>query len=114
MLDFNVSSDASEVLGYRAVLQGHWFSGAWLPTQISQSIKYKELCPIVVTAYLWGPLWDTKRVNFLSDNHSVVEILWSALQEPLPSCPWFTLCPCWQLVIPSFSLPPQLEVQPDR
>ena len=33
-----------------------------------------------------------------------------ALQEPLPSCPWFAICPCWQLVIPSLSLqPPQLE-----
>ena len=32
-----------------------------------------------------------------------------ALQEPLPSCPWFAICPCWQLVTPSRSLPPQLE-----
>ena len=32
-----------------------------------------------------------------------------ALQEPLPSCPWFAICPCWQLVTPSSSLPPQLE-----
>ena len=32
-----------------------------------------------------------------------------ALQEPLPSCPWFATCPCWQLVTPSRSLPPQLE-----
>ena len=32
-----------------------------------------------------------------------------ALQEPVVSCPWFAICPCWQLVIPPFSLPPQLE-----
>ena len=32
-----------------------------------------------------------------------------ALQEPLPSYPWFAICPCWQLVTPSRSLPPQLE-----
>ena len=24
-----------------------------------------------------------------------------ALQEPLPSCPWFAICPCWQLITPS-------------
>ena len=60
---------------YRAVFQGHWFSGAWLPTQVSQSIEYKELLPLVLAAYLWGPLWASKRVNFLSDNRSVVEIL---------------------------------------
>ena len=29
-----------------------------------------------------------------------------ALQEPLPSCPWFAICPCWRLVTPSRSLPP--------
>ena len=32
-----------------------------------------------------------------------------ALQEPLPSCPWFAICSFWQLVTPSLSLPPQLE-----
>ena len=73
--DFEVSSDASGALGYGAVFQGHWFSGAWLPSQVSQSIEYKELFPIVVAAYLWGPQWASKRVNFLSDNRSVVDIL---------------------------------------
>ena len=63
--------------GYGAVFQGHWFSGAWLPTQISQSIEYKELFPIVVEAYLWGPQWASKRVSFPSDNRSVVDILQS-------------------------------------
>ena len=73
--DFEVSSYASGALGYGAVFQGHWFSGAWLPSQVSQSIEYKELFPIVVAAYLWGPQWASKRVNFLSDNRSVVDIL---------------------------------------
>ena len=50
--DFEVSSDASGALGYGAVFQGHWFSGAWRPTQVSQSIEYKELFPIVMAAYL--------------------------------------------------------------
>ena len=43
LLDFEVSSDASGALGYGAVFQGHWFSCAWLPTQVSQAIEYKEL-----------------------------------------------------------------------
>ena len=73
--DFEVSSDASGALGYGALFQCHWFSGSWLPSQVSQSIEYKELFPIVVTAYVWGPLWSSKRVNFVSDNSSVVEIL---------------------------------------
>ena len=55
---------------------GSWL-GAWLPTQVSQSIKYKELFPIVMAAYLWGPLRASKQVNFLSDNCSVMEILQS-------------------------------------
>ena len=37
---FEVPSDASGALGYAAVLQGHWFSVKWLPTQVSQSIEY--------------------------------------------------------------------------
>ena len=53
---------------------GSWL-GAWLPTQVSQSIKYKELFLIVMAAYLWGPLQASKQVNFLSDNCSVMEIL---------------------------------------
>ena len=52
--DFEVSLDASGALGYGGVFQGHWFSGAWLPTQISQSIEYKELFPIVMETYLSG------------------------------------------------------------
>ena len=37
---FEVPSDASGALGYAAVLQGHWFSVKWLPTQVPQSIEY--------------------------------------------------------------------------
>ena len=61
ILDLSSPADASAALGYGAVLRGHWFSGAWLPTQVSQSIEYKELFPIVVAAYLWGPQWASKR-----------------------------------------------------
>lgn len=70
-------SGAFGALGYGAIFQCCWFSGARLPTQVSKSIEYKELFPIVVAAYPWGSLWTSKRVNFLSDNHSVVDILQS-------------------------------------
>ena len=70
-----VSSDASGALGYGALFQHHWFSGSWLVSQASQSIEHKELFPTVVVAYVWGPFWSSNRVNFLSDNSSVVEIL---------------------------------------
>ena len=38
-----------------------------------------------------------------------MEILRLVFQERLVSCPWFAICPCWQLVTRSLSLPPQLE-----
>ena len=55
LADFKVSSDTSGALGYGEVFQGHRFSGAWLAKQVSQSIEYKDLFPVVVATYLWGP-----------------------------------------------------------
>ena len=54
--NFQVSSDAAGSLGYGAFFQGHWFAGSWSTAQASLSIAYKELFPVVVAAYLWGPL----------------------------------------------------------
>lgn len=73
--DFQVSSDAAGSLGYGAIFKSHWFSGAWSVAQSSLSIAYKELFPIVVAAYLWGPQWVSRRVEFLCDNESVVAVL---------------------------------------
>ena len=73
--DFQVSSDAAGSLGYGAIFKSHWFSGAWSAAQSSLSIAYKELYPIVVAAYLWGPQWVSQRVEFLCDNESVVAVL---------------------------------------
>ena len=55
LADLEVSSDTCGALGYGAVFQGHRFSGAWPAKQVSQSIEYKDLFPIVVAAYLCGP-----------------------------------------------------------
>ena len=68
--DFQVSSDAAGSLGYGAIFKSHWFYGAWSTAQSSLSIAYKELFPIVVAAYLWGPQWVSWRVEFLCDNES--------------------------------------------
>ena len=65
------------------MFHNHRFSGSWLPKQVSQSIKCKELFPTVVAAYIWGPQWVSKRVLFLSDNSSVVEILWLGTSRAL-------------------------------
>ena len=43
--DFQVSSDASGSLGYKAIFNTHWFSGAWTASQKSHSIAYKGLSP---------------------------------------------------------------------
>ena len=59
----------------RSSLPGSLVFWCMAPNTISQSIEYKELFPIVMAAYLWGPQWASKRVNFPSDNRSVVDIL---------------------------------------
>ena len=73
--DFQVSSDAAGSLGYGAIFKSHWFAGAWSAAQSSLSIACKELFPIVVAAYLWGPQWVFRQVEFLCDNESVVAVL---------------------------------------
>ena len=73
--DFQVSSDASGSLGFGAIFNNQWFFGAWSASQQPLSIAYKELFPIVVAAYLWGPGWASRRVEFLCDNESVVAVL---------------------------------------
>ena len=79
--DFHVSSDAAGSLGYGAIFTGHWFYGSWSAFQRPLSIAYKELFPVVVAAYLWGHSWVSKRVEFLSDNKSVVAILKSGTSK---------------------------------
>ena len=50
-------------------------SGAWAPCQAGCSITYKELFPIVITAFIWGPQWSRQHILFRSDNEAVVHIL---------------------------------------
>ena len=73
--DLEVTSDAAGSVGFGAYSQGQWFFGPWAPSQVHQSIAYKELFPVVIAANLWGSLWSKKHVLFRSDNEAVVAIL---------------------------------------
>ena len=106
LADFEVSSDASGALGYGAVVQGHWFSGASLAKQVSQSIEYKHgEAPF---PYGRGSLPQGSPYGPSNGSTSGNSAVWY-FKSPLPSCPRFAVCPYWQLIFPSLSLRPQLE-----
>ena len=73
--DVEVTSDAAGALGFGAYFNTEWFRGAWVPSQMHQSIAFKELFPIVVTSHLWGQQWCRQHVLSRSDNEAVVHIL---------------------------------------
>ena len=68
-------SDAKGPFGYGAIFRCHWFTGSWSASQGPLSIAYKEPFAVIVAAYLWGPTWASRRVEFLCDNEAVVSIL---------------------------------------
>lgn len=70
-----VSSDASGAIGCAAFYNQQWFNKMWSPSQLSHSIAFKELFPIVVAAYVWGPQWSRQHVLFKCDNEAVVFIM---------------------------------------
>ena len=73
--DVEATSDAAGSLGFGAYFRSEWFSGAWAPCQVGCSIAYKELFPIVIAAFIWGPQWSRQHILFRSDNEAVVHIL---------------------------------------
>ena len=73
-IDLKVASDAAGSLGFEAYLQG---LGAWFLCQAQQSIAYKDLFPVVVAPFTWGPQWFRKHIMFYSDNEAVVHMLTS-------------------------------------
>ena len=75
LLDFQVSSDTAGTLGYGAIFQHQWFCYPWSASQQPLSTAYKELFPIVVATYLWGPSWSSRPVEFPCDNELVVAVL---------------------------------------
>ena len=56
-------------------LRNKWFSGAGGPSQVTESITYKGLFPIVVASCVWGQQWFRQHVLFRSDKEAVVFIL---------------------------------------
>ena len=70
-------TDSAGSVGYGAYFQGHWFNGKWCTGDMSKSIQWKELYPIVLAAVTWGQLWTRKRILFLCDNEAVVHSLTS-------------------------------------
>ena len=73
--DLEVSSDAAGSLGFGAFFKGQWFYGLWALPQQSQSIAYKELFPVAIAAFVWGPQWCKRHVLFRSDDDAVVHML---------------------------------------
>ena len=73
--DLEVSSDTAGSVGFGAFFRDHWFSGQWASSQQLQSIAYKELFPVVITAHIWGPQWSKMHVLFHSNNEAVVNML---------------------------------------
>jgi len=73
--DLQVSTDAAGASGFGAYLDGLWFAGHWLPKQLSASIAFKELYPIVLAAHVWGHHWQGLQVQFLCDNHGVTDAI---------------------------------------
>ena len=73
--DLDLYTDSSGIIGYGAYCQGHWFNGRWTPAQLSHSIQWKELYPIVLAAYIWGEHWSTLRIRLLCDNQAVVHCI---------------------------------------
>ena len=85
--DLEVTSDACSSLGFGAYFNGEWFSSAWVSSQASHSIAYKELFPIVIAAHIWGPHFARRHVLFCTDNEAVVYILNSRTSRiPLLMC----------------------------
>lgn len=70
-----VASVAAGSFGFGAYFQDFCFFGQWVAPQLSQSIAYKELFPVVVAARVCGSQWSQKHVLFHSDNEAVVHML---------------------------------------
>lgn len=77
--DIELYTDAASTVGHGGYFQGYWFCETWpldLPIgQDENSMAFRELYPIVVSAILWGAQWTTKRILFHCDNQATVAII---------------------------------------
>lgn len=70
-------TDASDSLGFAAVLGSQWFALGWEKVQnlAKCQIAIKELFPIVVALELWGTVLENKKILFMTDNMAIVHAI---------------------------------------
>lgn len=73
--DLELYTDSAGTIGFGVYYRGRWFNGKWSHQQLTNSIQWKELYPIVVAALVWGSEWHRRKVMFRSDNQAVVECI---------------------------------------
>eukprot|EP00794_Sanderia_malayensis_P003701 gene3701-4221_t len=69
------AANAAGSLGFAAINGPAWFAQPWPKACENLSIAFKELIPIVLAAYVWGPKRSRLHVLFKCDNMAVVECL---------------------------------------
>ena len=77
-------TDASATLGYGCSFQNKWFYGPWSEKFMGMSIEWEEMFPIYAACYLWGHLWQDKRIIFNTDNETNYNI-WSKQSSKYPT-----------------------------
>ena len=92
--DHEILTYASGSRGCGAVFRTQWMQLAWCNEWSRMDIMTKEFVPIVLSCAIWGPLLSGYRVEFKSDNRSVVDsINKSSSKEPIAThllrCLWF-------------------------
>ena len=80
--DFEISSDAAKSKGFGIIYGTSWCSCHW-PVEMGDnvSIAALELIPVVIAAFLWGDLWERRKIVFNVDNQSAVDAINSGLPK---------------------------------
>ncbi|CAG2225805.1 unnamed protein product [Mytilus edulis] len=78
--DFDLYTDAASTVGFGGYFKNRWFQALWpiemkLDKELSMSMAYMELYPIVIAAIIWGDEWSGKRILFYCDNMATVLII---------------------------------------
>ncbi|CAC5392206.1 unnamed protein product [Mytilus coruscus] len=78
--DFDLYTDAASTVGFGGYFKNRWFQALWpvemkLDTELSLSMAYMELYPIVIAAIIWGNEWSGNRILFHCDNMATVLII---------------------------------------
>ncbi|XP_063426544.1 uncharacterized protein LOC134710223 isoform X1 [Mytilus trossulus] len=79
VLQLFTDSAGGSTKGCGCYFQGKWaflkWPVEWSGTEVLRDISYLEMIPIALYVYLWGNLFQKKKILFNSDNNAVVEIL---------------------------------------